>query len=96
MPRKTRIDSPDARHHVIGPGIAREKIFLSGATRDGTWEHSSNDDILLLLANRGRTVLNYWLMQTKNEVTMSIDHECTPTSITRTAVFGHAPWTGQQ
>jgi putative transposase len=34
MPRKSRIDAPDALHHVIGRGIARKKIFLSDADRD--------------------------------------------------------------
>ena len=34
MPRKTRIDAPDAVHHVIGRGIARQKIFLGDADRD--------------------------------------------------------------
>ena len=34
MPRKTRIDAPEALHHVIGRGIARKKIFLSDADRD--------------------------------------------------------------
>jgi putative transposase len=34
MPRKTRIDAPDALHHVIGRGIARQKIFLNDADRD--------------------------------------------------------------
>jgi predicted DNA binding CopG/RHH family protein len=34
MPRKTRIDSPDAVHHAIGRGIARQKIFLCHCDRD--------------------------------------------------------------
>jgi putative transposase len=34
MPRKTRIDSPDAVHHAIGRGIARQKIFLCHGDRD--------------------------------------------------------------
>ena len=34
MPRKTRIDAPNAVHHVIGRGIARQKIFLNDADRD--------------------------------------------------------------
>ena len=34
MPRKTRIDAPDALHHVIGRGIARKKIFQNDADRD--------------------------------------------------------------
>ncbi|MBN2126479.1 MAG: transposase [Deltaproteobacteria bacterium] len=34
MPRKTRIDAPDALHHVIGRGIARNTIFLSDADRE--------------------------------------------------------------
>jgi putative transposase len=34
MPRKPRIDAPDALHDVIGRGIARRKIFLGDADRD--------------------------------------------------------------
>jgi putative transposase len=34
MPRKSRIDAPDAVHHVIGRGIAREKIFVGESDRD--------------------------------------------------------------
>jgi REP element-mobilizing transposase RayT len=34
MPRKTRIDSPDAVHHAIRRGIARQKIFLCHGDRD--------------------------------------------------------------
>jgi len=33
MPRKSRIDSPGAPHHVIGRGIARQKILLSNEDR---------------------------------------------------------------
>ena len=29
MPRKGRIDAPDALDHVMGRGIARNNIFLS-------------------------------------------------------------------
>ena len=29
MPRKSGIDAPDALHHVMGRGIARNKIFES-------------------------------------------------------------------
>jgi REP-associated tyrosine transposase len=34
MPRKSRIDAPDALHHIIGRGIARQKIFLGDSDRD--------------------------------------------------------------
>ena len=34
MPRKSRIDAPEAVHHVIGRGIARSKIFMGDADRD--------------------------------------------------------------
>ena len=34
MPRKSRIDAPDALHHVMGCGIARNKIFVSDDDRD--------------------------------------------------------------
>lgn len=34
MPRKSRIDSPGALHHVIGRGIARQKIFFNDGDRD--------------------------------------------------------------
>ncbi len=34
MPRKTRIDAPDAVHHVIGRGIGRARIFLSDYDRN--------------------------------------------------------------
>lgn len=34
MPRKSRIDAPGALHHIIGRGIARQKIFLSNEDRD--------------------------------------------------------------
>jgi REP element-mobilizing transposase RayT len=34
MPRKTRIDAPDAVHHVIGRGIAGSKIFFSHSDRN--------------------------------------------------------------
>ena len=34
MPRKSRIDAPDALHHVIGRGIARQKILFGDADRE--------------------------------------------------------------
>jgi len=34
MPRKSRIEAPGALHHVIGRGIARQKIFLTKEDRD--------------------------------------------------------------
>jgi REP element-mobilizing transposase RayT len=37
MPRRARIDSPGALHHVICRGIERRRIF---------WEDSDHDDFL--------------------------------------------------
>jgi len=34
MPRKSRIDAPNALHHVIGRGIAQKNIFLGDIDRD--------------------------------------------------------------
>ena len=34
MPRKSRIDAPDALQHVIGRGISRRKIFSNDGDRD--------------------------------------------------------------
>ena len=34
MPRNSRIDAPDALHHLIGRGIARKKIFLGDSDRE--------------------------------------------------------------
>lgn len=38
MPRKARIDAPGALHHIIGRGIARQKIFDDDADRDAFLE----------------------------------------------------------
>jgi len=42
MPRRSRIDAPDALHHVICRGIERRKIF---------WEDSDRNDFLRRLEN---------------------------------------------
>lgn len=42
MPRKSRIDAPDALHHVIGRGIARKKIFLGDSDRDDFLDRLGN------------------------------------------------------
>jgi len=34
MPRKARIDAPEALHHIIARGIARKKVFDDNADRD--------------------------------------------------------------
>ncbi len=34
MPRKSRIDAPDAMHHIIARGIERCKIFRDDADRN--------------------------------------------------------------
>jgi hypothetical protein len=42
MPRKTRVDAPDALHHVIGRGIARKKIFLGDSDREDLLDRLGN------------------------------------------------------
>ena len=34
MPRQSRIDAPGALHHIIGRGIAREKVFIDDQDRE--------------------------------------------------------------
>jgi len=34
MPRLARLDSPNVLHHVVDPGIERNKIFMSNTDRN--------------------------------------------------------------
>jgi REP element-mobilizing transposase RayT len=42
MPRKARIDSPGALHHIIVRGIERRKIFFDDSDRDNFVERLGN------------------------------------------------------
>ena len=42
MPRKARIDAPEALHHIICRGIERRKIFDNDADRENFFRTSWN------------------------------------------------------
>ncbi len=56
MPRKTRIDAPDALHHIIGRGIARQKIFPGVADRDDFLDRLGG------LLNETKTICYAWAL----------------------------------
>jgi len=42
MPRRSRIDAPDALHHIIARGIDRKKIFADDADCDNFIDRLGN------------------------------------------------------
>jgi REP element-mobilizing transposase RayT len=42
MPRKSRIDTPGALHHIIGRGINRKAIFTDDKDRENFLERLNN------------------------------------------------------
>jgi len=45
MPRKSRIDTPGALHHIIARGIERGRIFAEDTDRDDFFQTAGNDSV---------------------------------------------------
>jgi len=56
MPRKARIDSPGALHHIIGRGISRKKVF------DDNVDFDFFIDRLGLILSDGKTQCFAWAL----------------------------------